>query len=30
MITPNPPAWYMTFWSVLFVLYCLFWIWRGK
>lgn len=25
MITPTPPAWYMTFWIAMFLAYCLFW-----
>ena len=30
MIVNSPPVWYMVFWSTLFVLYCLFWIWRWR
>lgn len=26
----TPPFWYCAFWGVLFVLYCLFWTWRGR
>lgn len=29
MIANSPPLWYMVFWGVLFVLYCLFWWFRA-
>jgi hypothetical protein len=29
-LADTPPLWYCAFWSGLFLLYCVFWIWRGK
>lgn len=29
-LSASPPVWYMAFWALMFVAYCLFWTWKGK